>query len=264
MNYGPVIERQLECSKCHATVKVGCNCGVAYLYVKAGVRAAEALAAHPEKSDRAIAEEVGVSDMTVGRARKLTATNVAVEGRLGKDGKKRKSPIKRRPVDIVQRQASINVKPDQWEAFKATADAEGVSAAEKLGRYVAAPEIDSIDISEWSGTQQEKFERALQAAQRVFQRENLKWRDEQLAQIDVKVEARVKEIKAEWRKASQDVIDERRNLQRMYNNYKPPFTVEQFRTIVRVLHPDNSASPQTRDEAFRLFNDKKLQLTGKK
>ena len=45
---------------------------------------------NPEKSDRAIAAEIGVSDKTVGKARKRTADQSAVAKRTGRDGKKRK------------------------------------------------------------------------------------------------------------------------------------------------------------------------------
>jgi hypothetical protein len=55
------------------------------------VRAAEAIARNPEKSDRAIADEIGVSQPTVSRARKRTDTDVSVP-RTGKDGKTRKMP----------------------------------------------------------------------------------------------------------------------------------------------------------------------------
>ena len=44
--------------------------------------------AHPEKSNRAIAEETGVSEPTVRRARKSPASNDAPEKRVGKDGKR--------------------------------------------------------------------------------------------------------------------------------------------------------------------------------
>ena len=81
---------QLRCSSCGTTTDAPCDCGVAY--VPAGKLAEEALIKNPEKSDRAIAEEIGVSDRTVNRARKSTATNVAVEKRTGMDGKQRKMP----------------------------------------------------------------------------------------------------------------------------------------------------------------------------
>jgi hypothetical protein len=52
-----------------------------------------AVAANPEKSDRAIAEEIGVHHSTVNEARKRsTAGNPTVEKRTGRDGKTRRMP----------------------------------------------------------------------------------------------------------------------------------------------------------------------------
>lgn len=78
---------RLQCSSCGATANAGCDCGVAYL--PAGQRAAAAVAATPEKSDRAIAVELGVSAETVRRARS-PATNAAP--RIGLDGKTYPAP----------------------------------------------------------------------------------------------------------------------------------------------------------------------------
>lgn len=79
------------CSACG--IDAGCNCG-APLMSKAQ-RAAEAIAADPRKSDRAIAEEIGVGSNTVRRARQ-TAPDGAVdnEPRVGRDGKERRMPIR--------------------------------------------------------------------------------------------------------------------------------------------------------------------------
>lgn len=62
-----------------------------------GQRAAEAIAANPEMSDRAITQEIGVSTMTVSRARKQTDPHGPVEDqtRIGLDGKRRRLPIKK-------------------------------------------------------------------------------------------------------------------------------------------------------------------------
>jgi DNA-binding MarR family transcriptional regulator len=89
---------QLQCSGCGATTNAACNCGAPY--VPAGTRAAEAIAKNPEKSSRKIAEEIGVSEPTVRRARKSTASCDAVEKRVGRDGKSRKLP-ERQSVDTV-------------------------------------------------------------------------------------------------------------------------------------------------------------------
>lgn len=57
-------------------------------------RALAALKVNPEKSDRAIAKELGVSQPTVSRARRTIATDVSAEPakRIGLDGKARKLP----------------------------------------------------------------------------------------------------------------------------------------------------------------------------
>jgi hypothetical protein len=96
------------CVRCGAKTKPGCDCGVAY--VPAHMYAAKAVAAHPEKSDRTIAKEIGVSDKTVAKARKATAEKSAVEKRIGRDGKARKLPTKR-------------MTPEAAEAMKARAEA---------------------------------------------------------------------------------------------------------------------------------------------
>jgi hypothetical protein len=62
-----------------------------------GQRAAEAVAANPQKSDRAIAAELGVSHPTVAKARdQATGNNLPVddEPRIGLDGKTRRMPVR--------------------------------------------------------------------------------------------------------------------------------------------------------------------------
>jgi hypothetical protein len=81
--------RQLHCSKCGATAEASCDCGAAY--VPAGVAAAKAIEANPEKSNNSIAKDIGVSEPTVRRARP-TSSKDEVEKRVGRDGKKRRLP----------------------------------------------------------------------------------------------------------------------------------------------------------------------------
>jgi hypothetical protein len=76
---------------CGAETHAACSCGA--IYRPKAQQAAEAVAAHPEKSNRAIAEEIGADEKTVRQARDSTADQSAVEGsRIGLDGKKRKLP----------------------------------------------------------------------------------------------------------------------------------------------------------------------------
>jgi hypothetical protein len=82
---------QLQCTMCGAETHAACSCGA--IYRPKAQQAAEAVAAHPEKSNRAIAEEIGADEKTVRQARDSTADQSAVEGsRIGLDGKKRKLP----------------------------------------------------------------------------------------------------------------------------------------------------------------------------
>jgi ParB/RepB/Spo0J family partition protein len=71
-------------------------------HMSAAEIAARALERSPEKSDRAIAAEAGVSPETVRRSRKSVATNVATEKRVGKDGKKYKAKKPKKPKQSEQ------------------------------------------------------------------------------------------------------------------------------------------------------------------
>jgi hypothetical protein len=82
---------QLQCAACGAETHAACSCGA--WYKPKGQRAAEAVAANPEKSNRVIAAETGVSEGTVRTARVELGSDYAVyEPRTGKDGKTRRLP----------------------------------------------------------------------------------------------------------------------------------------------------------------------------
>jgi hypothetical protein len=124
------VSRALSCSACGAAGEANCDCGAPYM--PASVRAAKAITATPNKSDRAIAAEIGVADRTVNRAR-ATATHDAVESRVGLDGKARKQPAKRKrlppPIKVAYKveptpaNAAIKVKVE-------TRDNDGVMPTE--------------------------------------------------------------------------------------------------------------------------------------
>jgi hypothetical protein len=79
----------LFCSECGAKAEASCDCGVSY--VPAGVAAAKAVAAHPEKSDRAIAKITRIPLGSIQRARS-TDSFESVGKRIGLDGKARRLP----------------------------------------------------------------------------------------------------------------------------------------------------------------------------
>ena len=94
------VSRAMECLACGAQGVAACDCGVPYL--PASMRAAKAVAANPEKSNRAIAAEIGVAEGTVRTARKSTAQDYAVDTRVGIDGKVRQMPKRKtKPEEVM-------------------------------------------------------------------------------------------------------------------------------------------------------------------
>jgi hypothetical protein len=70
------------------------------------------LKAHPERSDRAIAADLGVGKDTVRRSRKSTGADAPVKKRIGKDGKKRRPPRPKRPAEKVPPPATPSAADD--------------------------------------------------------------------------------------------------------------------------------------------------------
>jgi len=84
--------QRMICTACGAEANASCNCGKPYMPAKQ--RAADAIAANPEKSNRAIAAEIGVSPGTVDNARKQLPNDRQLSPRVGKDGKARRMPVR--------------------------------------------------------------------------------------------------------------------------------------------------------------------------
>jgi hypothetical protein len=84
-------------------------------------------------------------------------------------------------------------------------------------------------------------------------------------QIDEEVRQRVlkdgKAYLARLEQMEKEAFEKMQHYETLIDRHRAIFTVEQFKMIVMSLHPDNSASAETRAEGFRLFNAKKLQLT---
>jgi hypothetical protein len=107
---GAMVHRNdlIRCVKCGTAAECPCGCGVPYvsdhpwanrdpLTKKSALeRAAEAVAANPGKSDRAIAAEIGCDHKTVAKARRArgeSPVDSPVE-RVGRDGRRRMLPAK--------------------------------------------------------------------------------------------------------------------------------------------------------------------------
>ena len=87
------------------------------------------------------------------------------------------------------------------------------------------------------------------------------------AEFEARVQKRFEEAKAAaWpllEKETESARLDKEYYRKLINGHKHPFSLEEFRAIVMALHPDNSASPETRARALQSVTEKKLQLTGK-
>lgn len=84
--------QQMVCTACGSEANASCNCGKPYLPKKS--LAAKAIAANPQKSDRAIAADIGVDHKTVGAARRELGGEDSPPEREGRDGKVYRLPVR--------------------------------------------------------------------------------------------------------------------------------------------------------------------------
>jgi hypothetical protein len=77
--------QRMVCTGCGAETNANCNCGVSY--VPKAHRAKEAIKTNPEKSDRSIAKELGISQPTVSAARHELGDKYLSPERHGLDDK---------------------------------------------------------------------------------------------------------------------------------------------------------------------------------
>jgi ParB-like chromosome segregation protein Spo0J len=111
----------------------------------------EELKENPQRSNRQVAAELGVSNVTVGAVRDHLVSTAQIEQstkRLGKDGRLLRPSSKRRsaaaktrsgvskPDGVKQAQRSVDTTEKAWNAFKGICEEEGISSAMALGNLV--------------------------------------------------------------------------------------------------------------------------------
>lgn len=99
--------QRMVCTSCGVEANASCNCGKPYIPAK--VRAAEAIAANPQKSNRAIAEELGVDKRTVDTARRELGGDDSPPEREGRDGKIYHLPSREKPEPTPQQETIQNL-----------------------------------------------------------------------------------------------------------------------------------------------------------
>jgi len=263
------MDKLLCCTACGVQGEAKCACGKGLTYMPAGKAAALAFKAHPDWSNRRIAEAVGVSDKTIAAAREPTAENSAVEKRVGKDGKARKprqskpnqddakmarskqnTPVLDKARNIVRSMIeageSTNSRKLQEEHGISHVHFETAIAAERA-RLEAFKEVE-IDPTTLSKSAQEK----LAAAMRQYRKK-----------LEVEIDAKVRaEAKARIERLILPGLKERQADAECITNARKRgiFKKEEYNAILRCVHPDRSPSIEEKNEAFRILHEKRLLL----
>ena len=194
-----------------------------------------AIGAHPEKSNRILAKELGIDEKTVRAFRnkkRAPAISEADAVRMVLDEGK--------TITEVSKANDIS--------YNTLADAVTLETGLRQGREEAAllklPETFAPSV-------RERFDAALRVHQRKLD-----------AQFENRVQSEIQKRLNDYvlpsyseTMADADFITEHR---------KGVFTQAEFRTLLFCLHPDGTASQDQRNEAFRIFNAHKILLLAEK
>lgn len=240
-----------------------------------------------QKSVERAAKAVGVSGRSVSTAKALKrdAPDLAAKVAAGemtlnaahKEWKQRQTANKPRREDAVVSDELIdNIVADidagKPHSRKDIADRYGISESTardpiKTAEGIIKGRNETIDWDSIPGSKQEALERAKRSIRKELERE-----------YAAKLAEAVKEERAQYveslaqRKAKLD--EDFQQMQALasaeYEKYRRINAIQkakggiitkaQYLTVIACLHPDNSASPEKRAEAFRIFNDDRVKL----
>lgn len=264
--------KRMWCRSCQTEGDVlgFCDCANP-VYLTAREWAAAAIAANPDKSDRAIAAETGVSDTTVLRARRqLTASNEAVvtsrltesttptkdkpKKRVGLDGKARKMPTRnadRRAAAVAQSEKAAALLDARWNAAQIAAElgvskryAEVILEKIAIGRAGATAAGGDPDALRPTDTQ--RLARAIRQAELAF---------------EVRV---LEECKRRIETLSLPLYRKEQDEARAIIKNRPGFmSLSAFTKISSLLHPDrvqDEGLKAMHAEAFEMFRRLKVVL----
>src|SRR5262245_15058286 len=258
----------MRCSACGTLAQVGCSCGAVY---QPSERAASYVRDNPMASARTVMEKTGAGYGTAHRAKAENNTagdpNGSPEGKTrGKDGKlyparkKRREPgqpRKPKAAGVKQAQRSIDIHPEVWKLAKVRARAGKVSVAHMIGELLTKALDPNVEVQTLSKTAQDKLTAAMRQHQRKLDGE---FEQRVVDEVMRRNEKAFPLLQQEKNKAHEREKTYREFLQQQ----KKIFTADEYKTVIRCLHPDSNPSDKIKNEAFRLFNLKKFALTGEK
>lgn len=172
--------------------------------------------------------------------------------------------LARKPVNSRKIEAEIGVNHRTVEAAHAIAR-ERVANYDAVRKALADAEAEGpkIDRKDLSMSAQQKFDAAIrQERKRIEANNEERIRAEVAKRFKYATEQRFPQMDEELRIAR---ITQQR-YEELTNKHRPVFSMDEFNTIRRCLHPDshNAISRERLAEAFRLFEARKFVLTGQK
>jgi len=122
----------------------------------------------------------------------------------------------------------------------------------------------TVDIDTLSPTAKQKLDAAIRQEKRKVDTEHAARMHEVDEEVRLRVIAENKDYLAMVKEQEVKVQKDEKLWREMIDGHRSPFNVEQFKVILMCLHPDGERTADKLADAFRLFNSKKLQLTGAK
>jgi CHAT domain-containing protein len=182
------------------------------------------------------------------------------------DNMQEKKPVPLREKDSKGRLGSVDIKINStaWQVLGILAQKKNTTRTVLVNELIENTVNPPVDPKSLSMTAQQKLEIAIrrEAAQleASFQK-RMRELDEEVRQLVLeRTKSRLKMLDEMEEKAR----DSETYYQKLINNHKSIFTIDEFKTILMCLHPDGQRTSEKLTEAFRLINSKKTQLTKEK
>jgi hypothetical protein len=180
-------------------------------------------------------------------------------------------PVRRTDEDATKLSAALVL--DTGATLKEAAETAGL-ASEQTVKTAVAEEVGArktlasleIDPGTLSLTAKQKLAALELRLTKGAERTLAQWRAGFDAEVREKVEARVAERLAMLKASQAEAIAERDNYRKLTNDWKPIYTVDEWKLLAKVAHPDrqNAVTEQERNEAVALLNVKRAALTKEK
>jgi hypothetical protein len=275
------ITTKLVCSSCGAPGEGSCRCGVSYINPSDQKEQRKTLAKKlygEGVTMEQIAAQLGVSQATIsGDLGNLSKTDKSKSTKTARNpkgagrpkGAKSKPSQPRKPVKADQEDRAREIVRPLVAAgesidYVKLGKQHGIAhvTVEKAARIETVLLHETTDIDTLPKTAKDKLEIAKRMLERKLNAEHalrMRGLDEEVRQ---RVLAEGKEYLADLEQMRERAYKNEKFYRELINDRKPLFTADQFRHILMCLHPDGERTATKLAEAFRLFNDKKLQLTG--